>query len=114
MFAKKKRLTHVILAITLAALLCRCVPGKSKFRSHDDEDIDVARERRRVLSGEADRDVLRLENLTKVIFLFFFFAFAEAGVDTLHCCYAPEIGPVHPISAVVLWVFPSHMLGICV
>ena len=45
---------------------------------------------------------------------FFFFAFAEAGVNTLHCRYVPRIGPVHPILALVLWEFPSRMLGICV
>ena len=36
-----------------------------------------------------------------IALVFFFFAFAEAGVDTLHCCYAPGIGPVHPISALL-------------
>ena len=49
-----------------------------------------------------------------IINIFFFFAFAKAGINTLHCRYAPGIGPVHPILALVLWGFPSHMLGICV
>ena len=31
----------------------------------------------------------------------FFFFFAEVGEDTLHCRYAPGIGLVHPISALV-------------
>ncbi|KAK7101016.1 phospholipid-transporting ATPase ABCA1-like [Littorina saxatilis] len=44
----------------------RCASRGIKFRSQEDEDIDVAKERRRVLSGSADSDVLRLENLTKV------------------------------------------------
>ena len=55
--------------------------------------------------------------MTKIILFmsfFFFFSFAEAGVNTLHCRYAPGIGQVHPISALVLWGFPSYMLGICV
>ncbi|KAJ8379683.1 hypothetical protein SKAU_G00004610 [Synaphobranchus kaupii] len=32
----------------------------------DDDDMDVARERRRVLRGDADNDMLKIENLTKV------------------------------------------------
>ena len=28
--------------------------------------------------------------------------------------YVPRIGQIHPISAFVLWGFPSRMLGICV
>ncbi|TKS64948.1 ATP-binding cassette sub-family A member 2 [Collichthys lucidus] len=32
----------------------------------DDDDVDVARERRRVLRGDADNDMLKIENLTKV------------------------------------------------
>uniref|UniRef100_A0A3B4E995 ATP-binding cassette sub-family A member 2 n=1 Tax=Pygocentrus nattereri TaxID=42514 RepID=A0A3B4E995_PYGNA len=32
----------------------------------EDDDIDVARERRRVLRGDADNDMLKIENLTKV------------------------------------------------
>ncbi|TKS64949.1 ATP-binding cassette sub-family A member 2 [Collichthys lucidus] len=31
-----------------------------------DDDVDVARERRRVLRGDADNDMLKIENLTKV------------------------------------------------
>nr|KAG5700800.1 hypothetical protein BaRGS_035003 [Batillaria attramentaria] len=38
----------------------------AKYKSHDEEDTDVARERRRVLSGGADNDIMRLQNLTKV------------------------------------------------
>ena len=34
-----------------------------------DEDPDVANERRRVLRGSGKRDLLRLENLTKVTFI---------------------------------------------
>ena len=48
------------------SLRFRCISAKAKFRDQNEEDIDVARERRRVLSGSADSDVLRLENLTKV------------------------------------------------
>ncbi|MBN3323823.1 ABCA2 protein, partial [Atractosteus spatula] len=33
----------------------------------DDDDVDVACERRRVLRGDADNDMLKIENLTKVI-----------------------------------------------
>ncbi|XP_028269247.1 ATP-binding cassette sub-family A member 2 isoform X3 [Parambassis ranga] len=32
----------------------------------DDDDVDVACERRRVLRGDADNDILKIENLTKV------------------------------------------------
>jgi len=32
----------------------------------DDDDVDVACERRRVLRGDADGDMLKIENLTKV------------------------------------------------
>lgn len=32
----------------------------------DDDDVDVACERRRVLRGDADNDMLKIENLTKV------------------------------------------------
>ncbi|XP_076853951.1 ATP-binding cassette sub-family A member 2 isoform X2 [Brachyhypopomus gauderio] len=32
----------------------------------EDDDVDVARERRRVLRGDADSDMLKIENLTKV------------------------------------------------
>ena len=32
----------------------------------DDEDEDVARERQRVMSGGADDDVLKIQELTKV------------------------------------------------
>ena len=45
----------------------------SHFRKHKcvhkedkDEDVDVAAERRRVLRGSGKKDLLRLENLTKV------------------------------------------------
>ena len=34
----------------------------------DDDDVDVAYERRRVLRGDADSDMLKIENLTKVSF----------------------------------------------
>ncbi|KAL8576510.1 hypothetical protein ACOMHN_003068 [Nucella lapillus] len=44
---------------------CMC-KRSGKFRSLEDEDEDVAKERRRVLSGAADSDIMRLENLTKV------------------------------------------------
>lgn len=40
--------------------------------SSEDEDCDVTAERQRVLSGGADDDVLRIENLTKVIRLLIF------------------------------------------
>lgn len=33
----------------------------------DDDDADVACERRRVLRGDADNDMLKIENLTKVL-----------------------------------------------
>ena len=39
---------------------------KPKHRSLDEDDVDVAAERKRILSGGAKDDVLRLENLTKV------------------------------------------------
>ena len=41
---------------------------KHKYVQKDDreEDIDVAAERRRVLRGSGKKDLLRLENLTKV------------------------------------------------
>lgn len=32
----------------------------------EDDDVDVARERRRVLRGDAVNDMLKIENLTKV------------------------------------------------
>ena len=48
------------------SLRFRCVSARAKFRDQNEEDVDVARERRRVLSGSADSDVMRLENLTKV------------------------------------------------
>lgn len=32
----------------------------------DDDDVDVACERRRVLRGDADNDMLKIDNLTKV------------------------------------------------
>lgn len=32
----------------------------------EDDDVDVACERRRVLRGDADHDMLKIENLTKV------------------------------------------------
>ncbi|KAL3869286.1 hypothetical protein ACJMK2_041989, partial [Sinanodonta woodiana] len=37
-----------------------------KLPVDDDEDVDVTRERKRVLTGGAKEDVLRIENLTKV------------------------------------------------
>lgn len=33
----------------------------------DDDDVDVACERRRVLRGDANNDMLKIENLTKVL-----------------------------------------------
>lgn len=33
----------------------------------DDDDVDVACERRRVLRGDAENDLLKIENLTKVL-----------------------------------------------
>ncbi|KAL8582197.1 hypothetical protein ACOMHN_004116 [Nucella lapillus] len=44
----------------------RCASTNAKFKGQEDEDIDVARERHRVESGDANTDVMRLENLTKV------------------------------------------------
>jgi len=41
----------------------------------EDEDDDVARERRRVTSGAAKDDVLRVENLTKVPYFKWIFLF---------------------------------------
>ena len=32
----------------------------------EDDDVDVACERRRVLRGDADNDMLKIDNLTKV------------------------------------------------
>ena len=42
------------------------------------------------------------------------FFLVHRSVDLLHYRYAPGIGLVHLISALVLECFPSHMLGICV
>lgn len=39
---------------------------QSEHNEHEDEDIDVARERRRIMSGEATNDIVRVENLSKV------------------------------------------------
>lgn len=39
---------------------------KGKLSSTVREDVDVATERKRVLKGSGKRDLLRLENLTKV------------------------------------------------
>ncbi|XP_064607351.1 phospholipid-transporting ATPase ABCA1-like [Liolophura sinensis] len=39
---------------------------QSEHHEHGDEDIDVARERRRIMSGEATNDIVRVENLSKV------------------------------------------------
>lgn len=39
--------------------------------STEGEDIDVSAERQRVLSGGADDDVMRIENLTKVVLIKF-------------------------------------------
>lgn len=39
---------------------------KPTHSSLDDEDEDVAAERKRIMSGEGKDDILRLENLTKV------------------------------------------------
>lgn len=39
---------------------------KPSKESVEDEDEDVARERKRVTSGNAKNDVLRIEELTKV------------------------------------------------
>ena len=36
----------------------------------DDEDEDVAKERRRVMSGGAEEDVLKIQELTKVVKFF--------------------------------------------
>ena len=49
-----------------------------------------------------------------IFFFFFFFVLAEATVNTLHFLYAPGIGPVHPIWALVLRGFPFLMLDILV
>lgn len=45
-------------------LLHRRLPVNSQ--PVEDDDVDVARERRRVLRGDAVNDMLKIENLTKV------------------------------------------------
>lgn len=47
-------------------LCCRFNSSKTEHKSQEVEDVDVAKERQRVLSGGADGDVMKLENLTKV------------------------------------------------
>lgn len=42
----------------------------------DDDDVDVACERRRVLRGDADNDMLKVDNLTKV--------FAQSLIQHFH------------------------------
>jgi hypothetical protein len=42
----------------------RRVPVSSQLI--EDDDVDVACERRRVLRGDADNDMLKIDNLTKV------------------------------------------------
>ena len=37
--------------------------SRMKFKSYDDEDVDVARERRRVQSGAANNDIMRLNRI---------------------------------------------------
>lgn len=44
--------------------VCRGVPVSCQ--PTDDDDVDVACERRRVLRGDADNDMLKINNLTKV------------------------------------------------
>lgn len=44
--------------------MLRRVPVSSK--PIDDDDVDVACERQRVLRGDADNDMLKIKNLTKV------------------------------------------------
>jgi hypothetical protein len=39
---------------------------KPTHKPLDDEDEDVAAERKRIMSGEGKDDILRLQNLTKV------------------------------------------------
>lgn len=53
-----------VLYIVLIFLLRRRVPVNSQ--PIEDDDVDVARERRRVLRGDAVNDMLKIENLTKV------------------------------------------------
>ena len=49
------------------------------------EDTDVSGERRRVLRGSGKRDLIRLENLTKVMaILVFNFLYAVSYYDKVH------------------------------
>ena len=61
------------LSFFFITLLCEfnfCIKPRRRFHSMAasplDEDEDVATERRRVMRGAGRRDVIRLENLTKV------------------------------------------------
>ena len=44
-----------------------CRPKPSQDGSDIDEDVDVARERQRIMNGRATDDVLTIEGLTKVL-----------------------------------------------
>lgn len=48
----------------IGVYVLRRVPVSSK--PIDDDDVDVACERQRVLRGDADNDMLKIKNLTKV------------------------------------------------
>lgn len=64
--------THTkTLYLTISSLLCivglfYCRRVPVSCQPIEDDDVDVACERRRVLRGDADDDMLKIENLTKV------------------------------------------------
>lgn len=55
--------SHTCIPTLFYALSCRRLPVSTK---PIEDDIDVANERHRVLRGDADNDMLKIENLTKV------------------------------------------------
>lgn len=50
----------------------------------DDDDVDVACERRRVLRGDADNDMLKIENLTKVLLVHVFSTVFHYLIGMIH------------------------------
>lgn len=54
----------VIVSVYTYVFSCRRLPISNK--PIEDDDVDVANERQRVLRGGADNDMLKIDNLTKV------------------------------------------------
>lgn len=83
----------------------------------EDDDVDVACERHRVLRGDADNDMLKIENLTKVCRIFKHYSISpedqvSSESASLQVYKSRKMGRIQAVDRLCLGVRPGECFGL--